>query len=224
MFRLFEFNKGSVSLATDSLKVIPEFNYLLTLKYNIREGDSTGIKRHQATKIFTYIYYMHDIRSPYSSISDEKERHIKAAKDSGLGINFKPNNKEKEAIAKFKELSEFVYPEIKLLKSLKESMEISDRFVTLTNKKMLNFLEKVEDTNLNDLHDEDQAEAILNTLTIVTSSIKEEIKFIMPFIDQIKKGIKSISETEKDLMKQFKEESVAKGGRTIGNRAEPNKL
>jgi len=221
MFRLFEFNDNRVSLATDSLKVIPEFNYILTLKYNTREGDATGIKRHQATKIFTYIYYMYDIRSPYSSIAEDKERHKKAAKDSGLGINFKPNNKEKQAIVKFKELSEYTYPEIKLLKSLKDSMEISDKFISLTNKKMLNLLEKVETVDLNELQDEDQAESILNVLSVVTSSIKEEINFVMPFIDKVKKGIQSINEIEKELMKQFKEDTVAKGGHQIGNRADP---
>lgn len=81
---IFTYDNYQLDLNKPEILLVPEFNELMTLKFNSGEpGDKDGRKRLRAFKAFTYIYLMCDWKSPFSEQS-EKERHLAALESSGL--------------------------------------------------------------------------------------------------------------------------------------------
>tara|TARA_Y100000034_G_C6797679_1_gene357658 strand:+ start:187 stop:723 length:537 start_codon:yes stop_codon:yes gene_type:complete len=97
--------------------VIPDPNTLIIKEFkSILDADKSK-KKEKAMKEFSFIYYMCDHNSPFSTYEDkEKEKEIL----NSLGIDWKIGGKVKAAMNKYLELSET--SAVKLLKAAKESV------------------------------------------------------------------------------------------------------
>ena len=113
------FREENFKVVVDTeLKLIPEFKSLIT-------RDRTADKK-TAVKEFSYIYFIYDHRSPYY-IYPEEERRLRVATDTGLGQDYKPDDKVEAAVAKYLELSKT--PTIKSLASIREGLLTSSRLI-----------------------------------------------------------------------------------------------
>ena len=115
--RLFREESFKVVVDTE-LRLIPEFKALLS-------RDRTADKK-QAVKEFSFIYFFHDHKSPYF-IYPEDERRLRVSNDTGLGKDYKPDEKVTAAIAKYLELSKT--PTIQSLTSIREGLLTSSRLI-----------------------------------------------------------------------------------------------
>ena len=216
-------NNKNVVLDNENLKHFKEFRILLSGKYNKTDDDVIGIKKQKARLFFTYIYLVHDIRSPYISL-DEEEREKTVCLSLYKTEKIKLLIDEKNAINKFKELQITMYPEIKVIKALKESMEIAFNLVTTTNKNMNKLIQKISYIE-NDLNNEELSNpnsVVLQNIEQITTKIKADLSYILPFIKQIDEANKKLKETEKLLVENSNAvSSIGRGNQTIGNRADP---
>jgi hypothetical protein len=223
MFDFFEIKDGAVKLDNAKIKNFSEFRILLSLKYNKSEEDLEGRKHLKARKMFTFIFLAYDIRSPYISLAEE-DRFQKAAKAVFKVDKLKLLTDEKTAINKFIELQKEMYPEIRLLQNLKESMEIANNLTTLTNKKMNKFLMQID--ALDDIHIEDgevdNTNAALQSMQLLLDNIKVEVKYAMELVKHIKESTNTLTQLEKSLIeKHHATEAKGRGNSVIGNRADP---
>lgn len=78
-----KFQGGNVVLERDEILLVKEFRDLLEPKRNICKLDKTGEKGLRVIKELTFIYLVHDWKSPYSEYSDS-EKEEAGRLDSGL--------------------------------------------------------------------------------------------------------------------------------------------
>jgi hypothetical protein len=72
--------EGEVEFVSDEIKLVPEVQALLALKYNKGKGDADGRKKSRAMAELKYMRLAYSPRSPYSDYS-EHERIEEAKKD-----------------------------------------------------------------------------------------------------------------------------------------------
>lgn len=108
---MFKLNQVGVIVIEDELLLIPEFN-----KIYIEDSTPNKVK---AFKIFEYIYFMCDYKSPYNNYGTEKETHIIRDFFRDESINLKTPDIE-AAINKYNELKKI--PEVHVLEASRELM------------------------------------------------------------------------------------------------------
>lgn len=91
---------GNVEFVSEEVKLVPEIQALLTLKYNKDKGDNSGRKRSRGLDELRYMYLSYSPKSPYRDYSEE-ERAEEAKKDCGFPPDWQESTELKLAIAKF---------------------------------------------------------------------------------------------------------------------------
>ena len=178
--RLFREESFKVVVDTE-LKLIPEFKALIT-------RDRTKDKK-EALKEFSYIYFCHDHKSPYY-IYPEDERRLRVSTDTGLGQDYKPDDKVKEAVRKYLELSKT--PTLKSLTSIREGL--------LTSSRLIDTLRERIDAAL--------ADPDLEDIDPVTPSVTR----MLEIAEKLPKAIDNISTLEEKVRKEESNDTRIKGG------------
>jgi len=178
--RLFREENFKVVVDTE-LKLIPEFKALIT-------RDRTPDKK-TALKEFSYIYFIHDHRSPYY-IYPEDERRLRVSTDAGLGQDYKPDKKVEDAVVKYLELSKT--PTIKSLASIREGL--------LTSSRLIDSLRERIDAALTDPDLED-LEPIVRSVTRM-----------LEISEKLPKAIENITTLEEKIKKEESNDTRIKGG------------
>jgi hypothetical protein len=178
--RLFREESFKVVVDTE-LKLIPEFKALLT-------RDRTKDKK-EALKEFSYIYFIHDHKSPYY-IYPEDERRLRVATDTGLGKDYKPDDKVQAAVAKYLELSKT--PTLKSLTSIREGL--------LTSSRLIDSLRERIDAAL--------ADPDLEDIDPVVRSVTR----MLEIAEKLPKAIENISTLEEKVRKEESNDTRIKGG------------
>lgn len=94
-------NNGDLEFVMEEVKLVPEIQALLTLKYNKdTKGDMDGRKKLKALNELRYMYLVHSPKSPYRDYS-EKERTEEAKKDCNLSEHWVESPELKLVITKF---------------------------------------------------------------------------------------------------------------------------
>jgi len=124
------------------IKTIKEFAKIIT-------KDKDRFKK-LAYKELAYIFHTTDFSSPYA-IYQKEEREKRVIKDVGLDSDWKPDIYVKEAIEKYKELSET--PTIKSVKAIKESLITSSKVIEAIQQSVENNLkhEETDDFDIDDM-------------------------------------------------------------------------
>ena len=92
--------EGEVEFNSEEIKLIPELQSILSLKYNKQKGDLDGRKRYKALAELKYLYLVHSSKSPYRDYSD-LERLDEAKKDCNFSQDWEESTELKLLIPKF---------------------------------------------------------------------------------------------------------------------------
>tara|TARA_R100000365_G_C2743494_1_gene72235 strand:- start:435 stop:1034 length:600 start_codon:yes stop_codon:yes gene_type:complete len=180
-----------------SIKVLDEFKALIE-----RDKDR---KKRVSTSEFAWMYHMYNPKSPFSA-EDESVRSDKILKSLSALENWKPDKLVKEAAEKYKEL--FVNtPDIKLLLSLIEGLNMSNNLVKILNKKIRDIISLDE-----------------NGEGITQEDIKDAMGYLNSLIkiaDDIPTVISKIKKLENDIKKDSNNDMRIKGGGEIGYFEDP---
>lgn len=163
------------------LRLIPEFKALLS-------RDRTADKK-QAVKELSFIYFFHDHKSPYF-IYPEDERRLRVSNDTGLGKDYKPDEKVTAAIAKYLELSKT--PTIQSLTSIREGLLTSSRLIDTLRERIESAL----------------ADPLLEDIDPVVRSVTR----MLEISEKLPKAIENITLLEEKVKKEESNDTRIKGG------------
>lgn len=91
---------GEIEFNSEEVKLVPEVQTLLTLKYNKGPKDNDGRKRYRALAELKYLYLNYSPKSPYKDYS-EAERKEEAMKDCNFPEGWVESSELKALIPKF---------------------------------------------------------------------------------------------------------------------------
>ena len=165
------------------LKLIPEFRDLIS-------SDKDREKR-EALKVFAYIYFMYDYRSPYSKYSEE-ERSERLVRELGLGDKWKPSKTVIAACNKYTELLET--PTIRTLRAIRDGLIASGNAIDMLTR------------NINNAVSDD--EGVEDTVRLVTS--------LMGIADKLPKVVESMAALEDKIKKEQSSDTKLRGGGSKG--------
>jgi hypothetical protein len=93
---------GDLEFVMEEVKLVPEIQTLLTLKYNKdTKGDMDGRKKYKALNELKYMYLVYSPKSPYRDYLTEKEKIQEAKNDCNLSEHWVESPELKLAIAKY---------------------------------------------------------------------------------------------------------------------------
>lgn len=211
---LFKIENNLLIIDKDEIRGIKEFKRILERDKG-SDGDVDGRKKYKAFKEFYYIYFVADWSSPGNKGGlNEKELHLQAVKYSQLEEGFKPDADIKAAIDIYREILELINPShtfaLKLLKGIKISEKVADSIIEV--------LEKVLELNKQKLQEEQTnlAEIVLNN-----TMLEDQLKKLTNLTNSFPKTLDTLNETLNKLSKEEANGKLGRGGKLIGNRADP---
>ncbi len=93
-------DEGEIEFVSEEIKLVPELQTLLALKYNKGKGDQDGRKRYRALNELKYLYLVYSNKSPYKDYSDA-DRLQEAKLDCNFSQDWEESTELKLLIPKF---------------------------------------------------------------------------------------------------------------------------
>lgn len=215
MIRLFSYDKGTLTLDVEEIKLHQEFRAIYAANYNKSVGDVQGLKRYEAYKICTYIYFYHDWRSPYVDY-DDTAKHLKCLKEAGYPNSYKLDIKALAARDKYKELLLEYAPSMNALINLRKTLRLLDNTIKVRIEKINELTDKLNSIEL-DIDDKNT----LENYKLYSDLIDNELVRLLPMGERIKKTYNDIEALEDIVRKEGSSSKFARGGKRIGDRADP---
>jgi hypothetical protein len=220
---LFILEHGVATIDKLWVRNVPEFAEMLARSYKIKY-DSDGRKKLYAHMEFTYIWYMEDCDSPYIEL-DEKERHKKAVRESGLHdiyepipvvggklIIWRPDELIEKARAKYSEIENTILT--KMLVSIKRGLNSGYDAMEYLNARIQKKLREATGVDANgaekELSSEDAA-LMLKTLDD-----------ILTIGNKLPATYDKVRDLEEKIKKDRNYTTNVRGGHRKGNRADPD--
>ena len=209
-------DEGGHITITPQVRQIKEFNEIVR---SDRAKNKTFSK-----KVFSYMYFMYDYRSPYFSYP-EKRRHDIVIQDLDLG-KLKVNEKLKKAIEKFRELRET--PSIRILNESRETLQTSVDVIKVLRREIDKAIEEIQNWKSPEAIDDGEYdpaelkeinESINSNLKAKQQLIKnsvDNLQNLLTLSDKIPKSINTLAELEQKVRKEEAGSSRIKGGGEIG--------
>lgn len=196
------------------------------------DGDSQGRKKIMAFKELLYVKLLGDAftyinQGGYS----EKESHNFACKDARLPNEWKPDEAVKAAIGKYKEMQEMSMPTLSAVKTTRRGLKLSETIAKTIIKNIENTIElyesKINETTTFEViggtgEKKQEPVNVLNETAIVNALLTQldNLTKMATKIPQLQRGLE---ELEEKLSKERAGTGIGRGGRKIGNRAEPDR-
>lgn len=92
--------EGEIEFVSEEIKLVPEVQALLALKYNKGAGDVDGRKRYRAKEELKYLYLNYSAKSPYRDYTD-LERLGEAKKVCSFPADWKESDEFKALLPKY---------------------------------------------------------------------------------------------------------------------------
>lgn len=203
------------------LRGIPEFKTLLERKMT-KEGDFDGRKKLMHWQVFLYVKIVADRFSfPNLGGYNDDEVHVAAIKESKLDSTFKPDKDVLAAIEKFKEIQDILLPTLStintVLKGIRSSDAIAQILVKGINDQIQLYKKKMEDSIRNG-----ETVNIADQILIVDGLLKQ-LASVQKIAETVPRTQETLEKLEERLKKETAGDVVGRGGKTIGNRADPKK-
>ncbi len=182
----------------ENFKVIvaPEYKVIKEFAKLIKRDRSKD--KQKSVKEFAYIYFVEDVKSPYSMYNEE-EREMRVKESLGL-INWTEDKEVKQARQVYKELSET--PTIIGIKALRDGLVASNNVI----RAVINDL----NTKISGLDFEDEGyEDDIDSLT-------KRVTTLLSLSDKVPKAVESLNMLEEKAKKEIKGDSKIRGGGAIG--------
>jgi hypothetical protein len=205
--KILKVNKGVIDWESEELQLVPEFKQLYLSDLSLSKG--------VASSYFTYIYFIGDYRSPYISLEDD-EREEKARYEAAIPQNADIPYEVTMALNKYIALQET--PSIRLLKGVKQGLDLSSRAIELITKKMSTTFNVLENYTEEELKDPDTL-ARYNTML---ENINKNIDTILLKAGKVSTILEQHKQIEDTVKKEQSEVSMLSGGRRKGNRMDPD--
>lgn len=214
---LFKLENNLLVLDKDSLRGVPEFKKILERDRG-SEGDSQGRLKLRAWKEFYYIYYIADFRSNGNLAGfNDKELHLRGVKEADLEATFKPDDDIRKAIEVYKQTLLEITPSYTLLTELIRGIRLSEKVV----KSMILGVEKV--LELNELTLAAEGEINIAMLLTNNSALEAQLKSFTKISTEFPKTLDMLKMMLEKVLKEEADTRVGRGGKAIGNRADPVK-
>lgn len=208
-------------LDKEYLRGIPEFKTLLEKKM-VRPGDHEGRKKLMHWQIFFYIKLVAD---KYSYLNQagrtEEELHIEALKECKLEPTWKPDKDVLAAIEKFREIQEAMLPTLTTINTVLKSIRSSDKIATM----LLENIEKqikLYNGKVNDAMEKGEAANIAD-LSLILDSLLAGLANVQKIAQTVPKIQETLEKLEEKLQKDTAGDQLGRGGKQIGNRADPKR-
>jgi len=214
---LFKVENNLLVLDKDEIRGVPEFKKILERDRG-SEGDSQGRLKLRAWKEFYYIYYIADFRSNGNMAGfNDKELHLRGVIEAELEEKFKPDEEIKKAIEVYRQILLEITPSYTLLLKLIQGVKLSERVV----KSMILGVEKVLELNEITL----AAEGEINIAMLLTNNnaLEAQLKSFTKIANDFPKTMDTLRDTLGKVLKEEADTRIGRGGKTIGNRADPVK-
>lgn len=98
-------DNDEIEFVSEEVKLVPEVQALMVLKYNKSKGDIDGRRRHRALNELKYMYLAYSPKSPYRDYTPV-EAIIQAKSDCQLPTDWEESTELKALIIKFKKGSQ----------------------------------------------------------------------------------------------------------------------
>lgn len=217
----FRLENGILTIDKDEARAIPEFRIILERDKG-SEGDNDGRKKRYAFKEFLYIYFVADfgswiVRAGYN----EKEIHKLAIKDSSLEENYKVDLVVKAAIEKYKATQLAMLPALSTLSTMLKGLKLADK----VSQSIIDNIENLIDTHSERKQKAKEEGQPLNVGDdlMVAQNLVQQLNQLMEVSNKIPKTIETLEKIEDRLAKDKSGVSLGRGGKEIGNRADPKK-
>lgn len=204
--RLFRLVNHKLELVRDELLTITEFRKVLEF----------GTGKYTPEQYFIFIYHYCDYTSPYSSYPDEI-RFTKAVYEAGFELDYKIDDIVKDAVKRYLEIRET--PTIKSLKSANKALLASDTLIGSIVKKLNKNLETLDKTDISTITDESE----LAMYNAKVKLIRDDLGYVLGLIPKLEGTVEIVSKLTDKAIKDDFSDLKSKGGRVIGNRAEPKR-
>lgn len=216
---LFRLENQLLVIDKDEVRAIPEFRVILERDKGSK-GDVDGRKKYRAFKEFMYIYFIADYESWTNKGGyNDKEKHNFAVVDADLEPTFKPDAEIKAAIAKYSQTQLAMLPALSTLSTMVKGLKIADKISQ-------NIIENIELSM--EAHKEKKRKAAENNEPlnagddlVLTQALVNQLEQLMDISNKIPKTIDTLEKIEDRLAKDKSGASVGRGGKEIGNRADP---
>lgn len=203
------------------LRGIPEFKTLLERKMT-KEGDFDGRKKLMHWQVFMYIKIVADRFSyPNQGGYNDDEVHKAAIKESKLDPGFKPDKDVLAAIEKFREIQDILLPTLSTISTVLKGIRSADVIAQILLKS-INDQIKLYEKKIEDAAQKGESINLADQVLIVDGLIKQ-LNSVQKMAETIPKTQDTLEKLEERLKKETAGDVVGRGGRTIGNRADPKR-
>ncbi len=218
---IFKVENHILEIDKDYVRGIPEFRIILERDKGSK-GDVDGRKKYYAYKEFYYIYIVADLKSfPNKGGLNEKEVHKAAIKESELEETYKPDKDIKAAITKYRYIQDIENPTLKtlttVLRGLTTADTISQNIIDNINR-AIELQEKVRSEKENNQEPKNAADE-----AVATANLVGQLKQLLGIANDLPKTIATLETLEIKLAKDEANIKLGRGGKEIGNRADPNR-
>lgn len=216
---LFRIENDILVIDKNETRATSEFRTILERDKGSK-GDVDGRKKYRAFKEFYYIYLIADFES-YINLGgyNDKEKHKLAVAESGLEDDFKPDAEIKAAITKYSKIQLDMLPALSTLSTILKGLKVAD---------------KISQSIIDNMENVMEAQAIKKQAAIgtgeplsagddlvIAQNLVGQLNQLMEISTKIPKTIETLEKIEDRLAKAKSGVSLGRGGKEIGNRADP---
>lgn len=199
MYNFFKRNGKEITPINEVL-LIPEFK-------EIWERDNTESKS-RALNDFAIIYFGGYFNSPMNIYGDKKWNKIAEKFKNDSGWRPKDDKKIEAALKVYEELQDT--PSLRILKSIRESLETSDAVISQVSKNIRTIAKKQNE-------EEDDKKALQNM-----EKLFNYISKLLNIQGKIPESINSVVDLETKVFDELSQKKI-RGGGTVGTRENPNR-
>lgn len=216
---LFRLENDMLVIDKDETRAIPEFRAILERDKGSK-GDNDGRKKFRAFKEFYYIYLISDLESWINKAGlNDKEKHKNAIKDCGLEETFKPDDEIKAAIAKYQEVQLATLPALSTLSTILKGLKVADKISQSIIENMETVMENHKIKKQASIGEGNPLSA--GDDLVVAQNLVSQLNQLMEISIKIPKTIETLEKIEDRLAKDKSGVTLGRGGKEIGNRADP---
>lgn len=210
---------GLLEIDRDEVRGITIYKTILERDRGTK-GDNDGRKKAFAFKEFMYIYFISDFSSwIVKGGFNNKEAHKLAVRDSGLPEDYKPDTIVKEGITLYCETQEGELPSLGALRTSITGLKLADKIAK-------NVIDGIETTLEGHKEKKIKAAESGEPLApgddlVVNAGLIAQLNQLTSISNSLPKSITTLEQLQERLIKEKAGSNLSRGGKELGNRADP---